>query len=327
MVSILIAKDAKGNTRSVQNISKKEKWRCVECDEILVPRMGDVKVWHWAHKSNSNCSGGESEWHKTAKKIVCENIKTLKFQKIWRQKILCTCSPAENFINGRTITYEDSIVKEYTLLEAKEEQWLPSLHMRPDISLYEEGKLVGVIEICHTNAKKDSEIESFKKMFDGFFFEWNAEKIIRQLETSHDFLKFGQTFKTCEFCEKDRDKKRQKSKEEHEKKEEDGLLDVQKKQEECRLKEELRRRMIYQWEDARWVSHNGFYAQSSEWLLEISQKSALKNMKKEEAFWTMAKKASEATKQAEPLKQLPIKRKHASTDFEEACIKFAKAGW
>ena len=40
---------------------------CPICDEILVPKCGDIKVWHWSHKSNSECdpwSEGETEWHR-----------------------------------------------------------------------------------------------------------------------------------------------------------------------------------------------------------------------------------------------------------------------
>lgn len=28
---------------------------CPECNESLIPKCGDIKIWHWAHKHESNC--------------------------------------------------------------------------------------------------------------------------------------------------------------------------------------------------------------------------------------------------------------------------------
>lgn len=46
-----------------QNLT--EDSRCPECDGALNGRRGQVKTWHWAHKSLGDCSGGgeETEWH------------------------------------------------------------------------------------------------------------------------------------------------------------------------------------------------------------------------------------------------------------------------
>ena len=45
--------------------SKEASAICPLCKEDLVPKCGDIKQWHWAHKAN-NCdpwSEGESDWH------------------------------------------------------------------------------------------------------------------------------------------------------------------------------------------------------------------------------------------------------------------------
>lgn len=39
---------------------------CPTCDEKVVAKCGEIKVWHWAHEANSDCdpwSEPESEWH------------------------------------------------------------------------------------------------------------------------------------------------------------------------------------------------------------------------------------------------------------------------
>ncbi|RLG10570.1 hypothetical protein DRN73_07455 [Candidatus Pacearchaeota archaeon] len=40
---------------------------CEICGEKLIPRCGDIKIWHWSHKGNNDCdkwAEPESEWHK-----------------------------------------------------------------------------------------------------------------------------------------------------------------------------------------------------------------------------------------------------------------------
>ncbi len=46
---------------------------CPECNQTMVPKCGDIKIWHWAHRQNlkHNCDyGGETEWHLDWKKRV-----------------------------------------------------------------------------------------------------------------------------------------------------------------------------------------------------------------------------------------------------------------
>ena len=32
--------------------------RCIECGELLISRQGAVMAWHFAHNSDSHCTGG-----------------------------------------------------------------------------------------------------------------------------------------------------------------------------------------------------------------------------------------------------------------------------
>ena len=45
--------------------NKKDKFICSECGKELIPRMGEINTWHFAHKVRSNCSGGiQTSLHK-----------------------------------------------------------------------------------------------------------------------------------------------------------------------------------------------------------------------------------------------------------------------
>ena len=40
---------------------------CGICQEKLIPKCGEIMIWHWSHKNNSDCDPWhepESEWHK-----------------------------------------------------------------------------------------------------------------------------------------------------------------------------------------------------------------------------------------------------------------------
>ena len=58
MPRMFVAKDSNGHTQPVQNISKYEKWTCVECGESLIPKMGGVMPNFWVHRCYTNCKGG-----------------------------------------------------------------------------------------------------------------------------------------------------------------------------------------------------------------------------------------------------------------------------
>ena len=39
---------------------------CSICGEQLIPKCGEIKIWHWSHKSNNECDSWyepESKWH------------------------------------------------------------------------------------------------------------------------------------------------------------------------------------------------------------------------------------------------------------------------
>lgn len=50
---------------------KKDKFICSECGKELIPKMGEINTWHFAHKIKSNCAGGiQTSLHKYAKELI-----------------------------------------------------------------------------------------------------------------------------------------------------------------------------------------------------------------------------------------------------------------
>lgn len=50
--------------------------QCPLCHELVIPKCGEIKIWHWAHKSIADCdqwSEPETEWHKAMKEIFPPN--------------------------------------------------------------------------------------------------------------------------------------------------------------------------------------------------------------------------------------------------------------
>ncbi len=50
--------------------SPKDKAKCPICNSEVISKCGNIKIWHWSHKSNKDCDDWyepESEWHKNWK--------------------------------------------------------------------------------------------------------------------------------------------------------------------------------------------------------------------------------------------------------------------
>lgn len=53
--------------------------KCILCEDIMIPKCGSIKAWHWAHKSKKECDDWyepESKWHMDWKN---------KFPKEWQE--------------------------------------------------------------------------------------------------------------------------------------------------------------------------------------------------------------------------------------------------
>lgn len=64
--------DGESHLINVTEAVKGNNYYCPSCGEIMIPRQGSIRRWHFAHKGNlRNCSY-ETYLHKVAKKRICE---------------------------------------------------------------------------------------------------------------------------------------------------------------------------------------------------------------------------------------------------------------
>lgn len=56
-------------------------YKCIDCKNILIPKRGEVKSWHFAHKSTVLCSG-ETYLHKLGKQVFYEEFSKCIAQKL-----------------------------------------------------------------------------------------------------------------------------------------------------------------------------------------------------------------------------------------------------
>lgn len=57
---------ARRNSERVKALKTGEKASCPLCSKQVIPKCGEIKIWHWAHKIDFECDSfgePESEWH------------------------------------------------------------------------------------------------------------------------------------------------------------------------------------------------------------------------------------------------------------------------
>lgn len=87
-----------------KNASKNEEYICIGCKEELIFKKGDVRIPHFSHKPNINCSffnnsnGEESQIHKTAKNLLKNILENKKQLFISKKCSECCCECDEDII-------------------------------------------------------------------------------------------------------------------------------------------------------------------------------------------------------------------------------------
>lgn len=72
---------------------KKLSGKCPDCGEVLIPKCGEIVLWHWAHQSGTDCEHWgepEGEWHlewKTRWPKECVEVPVIKNGKRHRADI------------------------------------------------------------------------------------------------------------------------------------------------------------------------------------------------------------------------------------------------
>jgi len=91
------------------------KAKCPICSEEVIAKCGNINVWHWAHKSNSDCdSFGEPEtkWHLNWKKVFPKKWQEVVIKKngqVHRADVVTSL--------GRVIEFQNSPISEEKVLE------------------------------------------------------------------------------------------------------------------------------------------------------------------------------------------------------------------
>lgn len=95
--------------------NKNNKYKCPDCNELLILKKGKIKIPHFSHKSNSKCTyydhPNESQIHKEAKLKLCNHLKKKLPLKI---KWNCKTGNCENN-SFKNIKYKenDEVIIEY----------------------------------------------------------------------------------------------------------------------------------------------------------------------------------------------------------------------
>ncbi len=176
-----------GKLVSVENSSKKEKYRCIQCNEILTVRAGEVYRKHFSHLSNSNCTA-ESIEHKTAKRLIVQVLDESSKNKIILNTRCPICKREKDIsIDSSKIRYAH---EEYTIGKFK-----------CDVVGGYKGLDVLAIEILKTHAVDIGKATGLTKQID--WIELKAEDV---LENPYMWKSQQQGWKTNEFqcdeCEK-----------------------------------------------------------------------------------------------------------------------------
>ncbi|HSW93780.1 MAG TPA: competence protein CoiA family protein, partial [Gammaproteobacteria bacterium] len=70
---MLYALDSGKKTSASPNFNKAI---CPNCRQTVIPKCGEINIWHWAHKNRFDCdkwSEGETEWHLKYKALFPAN--------------------------------------------------------------------------------------------------------------------------------------------------------------------------------------------------------------------------------------------------------------
>ena len=128
-------KSAKNN----EKIFKKQKYRCIECNEKIIPKLGKIKQHHFSHLGNRSCNG-ETYQHKYGKYLIKEHITKCKF-------IPCNlCEKEITFKNSNTVKCIEELKYD---------------NFRLDLMIKENNNDVICIEVLNTSKVSEDKLNFF----------------------------------------------------------------------------------------------------------------------------------------------------------------------
>ncbi len=132
--------NSEGELVSPSDAEKNKEYFCPTCKEKLILRKGDIKIPHYSHNNNTNCSN-ETILHKIAKGLIIQAIKEFKKEKgsqpeIKRNCLICDSELMQKLPEKVTHAVEEIRLKSGFIV---------------DIGLYNEDTLEAAIEIYVTH--------------------------------------------------------------------------------------------------------------------------------------------------------------------------------
>lgn len=128
---------------TINNALRGKEYQCLECNGIMIPKKGEIKQHHFAHKSDYSCSG-EGQKHLYIKELIFEILQL-----------------DEYLLNGAKIYMEKSF-----------------LGLRPDILIKWNKDRYVAIEVCDTSeSSKDKKKIYGKNMIEFKISDWKEEEM------------------------------------------------------------------------------------------------------------------------------------------------------
>ncbi len=170
--------------RTASDVDRKEgPFTCVECNQRLILKKGEIKAAHFAHEADSVCKG-ESVYHKAAKRIISTHLKSFMFMEVCKgcQVIMHNVAKMEYEFHKHTAAEEYAFGK-----------------YRLDVGvLNEQGVVVAAIEVFHTHAV-DADKYNTILAYNVPVIEVGAKEVINAYE-SQSFLLTFHVHKYCKVC-------------------------------------------------------------------------------------------------------------------------------
>jgi hypothetical protein len=156
-----VADSVSGRLVHARDASKIDKYFCFQCREKVIPVKGKTRRAHFRHANE--CNRGEGFLHKISKQIVYDYFHSMTF--------VCICSC------GSKIEVKEPF-SDPTFFATLEDRDAIADYI-PDVSIRNgSGKLIGVVEIHHTNPVHHEKAAALDTILGSSWFEVTADRII-----------------------------------------------------------------------------------------------------------------------------------------------------
>ena len=150
-----------------------DRYSCIDCGEVLIPRMGDVNVHHFSHKSTSACTG-ETAIHMAAKNIMSTmaargcDVKISIGEPVYfdNHYVRGNLKMLQGIKNKPLLVVPDSI-------KVEDREFLNEHGIQPDAHCMLGTGIVPIplaLEICYSNRKTKEDVKKYKN-FNGVVLE------------------------------------------------------------------------------------------------------------------------------------------------------------